>query len=105
MASGRGARRVGLPERFTIRAGTASSRVRMVRATVSASTGSPMVARPADEVVGQHGALQPGGVGGEVAGGAVFEPGAFFEVADGQLDAGVLTVEGVDLDGGCRQGR
>ena len=54
--------------------------------------------RPADEVVGQHGGLQPGGVGGEVAGGAVFEPGAFFEVSDRQFDAGVLTVEGVDLD-------
>jgi len=39
-----GARRVRVPERFTIRAGTARMRVRTVRATVSASTGSPMVA-------------------------------------------------------------
>ena len=31
------------------------------------------------------------------------KPGAFFEVAYGQLDAGVLTVERVDLDGGAVQ--
>ena len=30
----------------------------------------------------------------------MFQPGAFFEVAYGQLDAGVGTVERVDLDGG-----
>ena len=39
-----GARSVRVPERFTIRAGRAMSRVRMVRATVSDSTASPMVA-------------------------------------------------------------
>ena len=33
----------------------------------------------------------------------MFESGAFFEVADGQFDAGVLTVEGVDLDRGAVQ--
>ena len=35
----------------------------------------------------------------------VFESGAFFEVADGELDDGVVTVELVDLDGGRRRGR
>ena len=29
----------------------------------------------------------------------VLEPGAFFEVADGELDDGVMSVELVDLDG------
>src|SRR5260370_966664 len=42
----RGPRRVGVPARLTRRPGSAMSRVRMVRATVSSSTGptSPMVA-------------------------------------------------------------
>ncbi len=43
---------------------------------------------PADEIVGQDGALQPGGVGREVARGAVLQPGSFFEVPDGEFDAG-----------------
>ena len=29
----------------------------------------------------------------------VVEPGAILDVADGQLDDGVVTVEGVDVDG------
>ena len=55
---------------------------------------------PAGEVVGEHGAGEPGGVGEEPARGAVLEPGAFFEVADGELDGGVVAVELVDGDGG-----
>ena len=55
---------------------------------------------PADQVVGEHGAGEPGGVGEELTGRAVLEPGAFFEVADGELDGGVVAVELVDLDGG-----
>ena len=54
---------------------------------------------PADEVVGEHGAAEPGGVGEEPARGAVLEPGAVFEVADGELDGGVVAVELVDVDG------
>jgi len=53
---------------------------------------------PADQVVGEHRALQPGAVGAEVAGGDVFHPGSFFQVADGPLNDGVLAVEGVDGD-------
>ena len=37
----------------------------------------------------------------KLPGGAVLQPGAFFEVADGELDAGVGPVEGVDVDGGA----
>ena len=60
---------------------------------------------PADQVVGEDGGLQPGPVGVEVAGRDVVEAGAFFEVADGELDDGVVSVELVDLDGGRRRGR
>ena len=30
----------------------------------------------------------------------MLEPGAFFQVADGELDGGVIAVELVDVDGG-----
>ena len=74
----------------------------MVRVTVSWSCGvhAAEAGGPADEVVGEHGAGEPGGVGEEPARGAVLEPGAFFEVADGELDGGVVAVELVDGDGG-----
>ena len=52
---------------------------------------------PAHEVVGEHGAGQPGAVRREVARGAVLHAGTFFEVPDVELDHGVLAVEGVDL--------
>ena len=48
---------------------------------------------------------EPGGVGEEPPGGAVLEPGAFFEVADGELDAGVVAVELVDGDDSAGRGR
>ena len=54
---------------------------------------------PADEVVGEDGAGEPGCVGEEVARGAVLEPHPLFEVADGELDAGMGAVEDVGLDG------
>ncbi len=44
------------------------------------------------EVVGEYGAGEPGAVGSVVPGGDVFETGAFFEVADGELDNGVVAV-------------
>jgi hypothetical protein len=56
---------------------------------------------PAGDVVGEHGACEPGGVGEEPARGAVGETGAVFEVADGELDGGVVAVELVSLDCGC----
>ena len=59
---------------------------------------------PAAEVVGEHGAAEPGGVGEEPARWAVFEAGAVFEVADGELDGGVIAVELVDLDGRAGRG-
>ena len=53
---------------------------------------------PASEVVGEHGTAEPCGVGWVVPGGDVFESGAFFEVADGELDDGVFSVELVGFD-------
>ncbi len=50
---------------------------------------------PAYEVVGEHAAGEPGAVGGESSGGAAAEPGAFFEVTNGELDCGVGSVVGV----------
>ncbi len=55
--------------------------------------------RPADEVVGQRGADEPGRVGEELSRGQVLEARTFFEVPDGELDVGVGAVEGVDVDG------
>ena len=50
---------------------------------------------PAGEVVREHAAGEPGAVGGEPSGGAAAEPGALFEVSDGELDCGVGSVVGV----------
>ena len=50
---------------------------------------------PAGEVVREHAAGEPGAVGGESSGGAAAEPGALFEVSDGELDCGVAAVVGV----------
>ncbi len=55
--------------------------------------------RPADEVVSQHRALQPGAVGAEVARRHMLQAGALLQVADGELDHGVVAVEHIDLDG------
>ena len=60
---------------------------------------------PADEVVGERGADEPGRVGEEVSRGHVLEARPFFEVADGELDAGVVAVERVDVDGSLLRGR
>src|SRR5208283_468856 len=54
---------------------------------------------PADEVVGEDGAGEPGRVGEEVARGAVFQPRPLLEVADGELDAGMGAVESIGFDG------
>ena len=51
---------------------------------VAAETG--VVVDPAVEVVGEGGAGQPGGVGGEAPRGQVRQAGARLEVADGQFD-------------------
>src|SRR5512132_4385610 len=56
---------------------------------------------PADEVVGQGGGQQPGGVGGEPPGGQVGQAGARLEVADGQLADGVAAMIGVQPGGGA----
>ena len=54
--------------------------------------GAPEAGGPAHEVVREHAAGEPGAVGGESSGGAAAEPGAFFEVSDGELDCGVAAV-------------
>lgn len=54
---------------------------------------------PADEVVGQGGAQEPGAVGAEVPGWAVLQAGAVFEVADREFDDGVVAVPGIDGHG------
>ena len=54
---------------------------------------------PAGEVVREDAAGEPGGVGGEPSRGAAAEPGAFFEVSDGELDCGVVSVVGVGCFG------
>src|SRR5205085_3963191 len=50
---------------------------------------------PAGEVVREAGDHGPGAVGGELAGGEVLK-GLVFEIADRELDDGVLTVLGLD---------
>ena len=77
------------------RPGSASSRRRMVRAARMVVAGQAEHPGPAQQVVGQRGDHRPGGVGGEVAGGEVRER-LVFEVADGELDDGVLAVLGFD---------
>lgn len=49
--------------------------------------------RPAGQVAGEHGASQPGGVGEEAPGRTVQHPCAFFEIADGELDSGMVALE------------
>ena len=96
-----GVRSVGTPERLTSRPGTEKNRVRTVRATVKCSAGVSLAQHggPADEVMGERGAEEPGGVGEEVSRGHVLESRTFFEVPDGEFDPGMFTVEGVDVDG------
>ena len=53
---------------------------------------------PDPEVMSEHRAGEPRGVGVVVARGEVFESGTFFEVADGEFNGGVFTVELVGLD-------
>ena len=60
--------------------------------------GEPDGGDPAQQVVGEGGDDQPGRVGQEAARGAVAQPGAVLEVADGQLADGVAAVVGVQLD-------
>ena len=97
-----GARKVRMPERFTMRAGTARMRVLTVRATVSVSTGSPMVAVQRMRLWASTVHWSQAELAEKLPEGQC-QPGAFFEVGYGQLDAGVLTVERVDLDGGAVQ--
>src|SRR5690606_24651243 len=60
-----------------------------------AAAGAAEGGGPADEVVGEHGALQPGAVGVERAGGQVGErPG--FEIPDRQLDHGMRAVLAIE---------
>src|SRR5207344_3578280 len=59
------------------------------------SCAQPDGGNPAQQVVGQGGRQQPGGVGGELARGAVPQPDPGFEVADAQLDRGVAAMVGV----------
>ena len=54
---------------------------------------------PTDEVVREHRAGEPRGVGEELARRAVRESGAVFEVTDREFDRGVVAVELVDVDG------
>ena len=53
---------------------------------------------PPHEIVGEHRASKPRRVGEELARRAVLEPGTFFQVADGELDAGVVTVKRIRLN-------
>ena len=59
----------------------------LVDADVAADRG------PADQVVRENRALQPHRIGVEVPRWHVFEPDAFFEIADRQLDNGVMSVK------------
>lgn len=54
---------------------------------------------PANEVVGEHCTGEPGPVGEELARWAVLESRSFFEVANGEFNPGMVSVELVDLDG------
>ena len=61
--------------------------------------GAPEAGGPAGEVVREDTAGEPGAVGEELARGAAAEPGAFFEVSDGEFDCGVVSVVGVGCFG------
>jgi len=69
-----------------------------------AADGQGQVGDPAQQVMGQRGEDEPGGVGREAAGGAVGERFGF-EVADGELDHGVAAVVGFPPEGCPRAGR
>jgi hypothetical protein len=56
---------------------------------------------PAQQVVGQGGSQQPGGVRGEAAGGQMRQAGARLEVADGQLADGMAAMVGVQPGAGA----
>ena len=73
----------------------------MVRPTVSRPAGwtLPGVFGPSDQVVGEHRAGEPAGVGVEPPGGQVSEA-AFFEVAYSELDGCVTAVLSVGFGGG-----
>ena len=58
------------------------------------------LAGPATQVVSEDRTGEPRGVCVVVPRGDVFESGAFFEVADGEFDGGVVTMELVGLDDG-----
>jgi hypothetical protein len=75
-------------------------------ATQRAGDGEPIVGMdvaeadgPTNEIVGEHSTGQPGRIGEELARWAVLESGSFFEVANGEFDPGMVTVELVDRDG------
>ena len=85
------------------RPGSASSRRRRVRAARTVLAGQAEQLRPAQQVVRERGEHGPGAVGVEVAGGEVRQR-LVFEVADDQLDDGVLAVLGLD-DARCRSVR
>ena len=88
MASGRASARCGVGA-VDEPAGHSDDRVRMVWATVSCPAGCARPRRAVQrQVVGEHGAAQPGGVGEELARRAVLEPGTCLEVADRELDGG-----------------
>ena len=86
-----------VPLRLTRRPGRARTRVRTLprHGELIAGMDVAEASTPTDEVVGEHGAGQPGGVGEEVPRGAVLEARPLFEISDGELDVGMGTVEGV----------
>jgi hypothetical protein len=77
------------------RPGSASSLRRTVRAARTVVAGRPITAVPAQQVVRETRDDGPGGVGGKLAGGEVRQR-LVLEVADRQLDDGVLAVLGLD---------
>ena len=92
-----GYRRVGVPDRFTSTAARATSRVR--RGVVGGRRRVGERGGPVADVVGEHCAGEPCAVRAVVPGGDVLKAGAFFEVADGELDNGVGAVEPVSGGG------
>ena len=64
-----------------------------------AAGGVAEIGGPADQVVGEDDAGEPGAVRREMPGGDVGEAGSFFEVTDREFDDGVAAVLGVDDDG------
>ena len=95
-----GPRKVGTPERLTRRPGTDKKRVRTVRATVNCSAGvsSPSMSVHRMRSCANTAHKTSGRVGKELPRGHVLEARPFLEVPNGQLDAGMGAVEGVDVD-------